>query len=425
MRGERKTLFLLLGLFLLILAQPARANIIDDIKAKILDRTQSIQQLDAEIKQFTTQLQTTQQKAQTLQGEIKTIDTTRTQLAGNIKDTEGKITATSQTISSLATQIGSQEAIIAKHKVSLGESLRAIHELDNSGLLEAVLSKEDLSGLLNETAALSELNANIDNNINQLRGLITDLGQKKSTQEQAKASLAAAKSKLADQKALADAAKKAKDDLLKITKNQESNYQKLLADRLAKKQAVEAEISQFESELKVVIDPNSLPASGSGILKWPLDKIIITQYFGLTSFATQNPQVYNGKGHNGVDFGTPVGTPVKAALSGTVTGSGNTDLTCVGASYGKWILIKHENGLSTLYAHLSLIKVTAGQTVTTGDIIGYSGNTGYSTGPHLHFTVFATPGVEITQLKSKVASCGVYTLPVASQSSYLNPLSYL
>ena len=81
-----------------------------------------------------------------------------------------------------------------------------------------------------------------------------------------------------------------------------------------------------------------------------------------------------------------------------IVGTGNTDEPRGCYSYGKWILIKHENGLSTLYAHLSLIKVNAGETVNTGDIIGYSGNTGYSTGPHLHLTVYATQGVKIVRL---------------------------
>ena len=82
---------------------------------------------------------------------------------------------------------------------------------------------------------------------------------------------------------------------------------------------------------------------------------------------------YNGQGHDGVDFGAAIGTPVYAALDGVVEGTGNTDLVCPGASFGKWIFIQHANGLSTMYAHLSLIKVSQGQTVRTGDIIGYTG----------------------------------------------------
>ena len=167
-----------------------------------------------------------------------------------------------------------------------------------------------------------------------------------------------------------------------------------------------------------------MPSTGSGVLAWPVDSVKITQFFGKTSFSTQNPQVYNGKGHNGIDLRASVGTPIKAALAGTVEGVGDTDTVCPRASYGKWVLIRHANGLSTLYAHLSLIRVGPGQSVSTREIVGYGGNTGYSTGPHLHFTVYATQGVKITALKSR-ACRGTYTIPVADLKAYLNPLSYL
>jgi murein DD-endopeptidase MepM/ murein hydrolase activator NlpD len=77
-----------------------------------------------------------------------------------------------------------------------------------------------------------------------------------------------------------------------------------------------------------------------------------------------------------------------------------------------------------VYAHLSLIKATAGQQVTTGDLIGYSGATGYVTGPHLHFGVFASQGVRVVNLKSKVCA-GTYTVPVADYKAYINPMLYL
>ncbi|MCG2695145.1 M23 family metallopeptidase [Candidatus Parcubacteria bacterium] len=185
------------------------------------------------------------------------------------------------------------------------------------------------------------------------------------------------------------------------------------------------EVSDLESQLKIEIDPNSFPAPESGVLSWPLDNIRITQFFGNTLFASQNAQVYNGNGHNGVDFGVSSGTKVKAVLGGVVKGTGNTDTIppkCY--SYGKWVLIEHNNGLSTLYAHLSLIKVEPGQFVNEGDIIGYSGNTGYSTGPHLHFGVYATAGVQIQQFTNSI-NCKDKFIPIASLNAYLNPMDYL
>ncbi len=90
-------------------------------------------------------------------------------------------------------------------------------------------------------------------------------------------------------------------------------------------------------------------------------------------------------GYNGIDFGAPIGTAVYAAASGVVTLVRGGDAWNGG--YGNYIVIKHQNGTQTLYAHLDSIGVNIGQTVDRGDVIGRSGNTGRSTGPHLHFEV--------------------------------------
>ncbi|MFG3347339.1 M23 family metallopeptidase [Streptomyces sp. NPDC048018] len=94
--------------------------------------------------------------------------------------------------------------------------------------------------------------------------------------------------------------------------------------------------------------------------------------------------------HSGQDFAVPVGTPVKAAATGTVVKAGpygGGD----GPAYGNAIVIKHANGKYSQYAHLSKIKVNIGQKVSAGQRIALSGNTGNSSGPHLHFEIRTTP----------------------------------
>jgi murein DD-endopeptidase MepM/ murein hydrolase activator NlpD len=247
---------------------------------------------------------------------------------------------------------------------------------------------------------------------------------KKTAKETEKKTLTGLKDQLAGQKQVTEEIKKEKNQLLTVTQNKESNYQKMLADSLQRKKAVEAEMADVEQQIKIAIDPSSLPKVGSGVLLWPLTKVIITQYFGNTSFASTHTILYGGKGHNGIDLGIPIGTTVMSAAEGRVIGTGDTDKTCPRASYGKWVLIEHPNGLSTLYGHLSVIRVEEGQTVYANQPIGFSGNTGYSTGPHLHFTVYASQGVKVSSLQSKACG-GVYRIPVASYNSYLNPLAYL
>lgn len=85
--------------------------------------------------------------------------------------------------------------------------------------------------------------------------------------------------------------------------------------------------------------------------------------------------------HNGIDIGVPVGTPIVSPLNGEVTSIYHNP------KGGNQLIITHDNGYQTGYAHLSSYNVYVGQKVTRGQKIAYSGNTGNSTGPHLHFTV--------------------------------------
>jgi murein DD-endopeptidase MepM/ murein hydrolase activator NlpD len=120
-----------------------------------------------------------------------------------------------------------------------------------------------------------------------------------------------------------------------------------------------------------------------------------------------------------------LGTPVKSPGNGTVIGVGDTDVACPKASYGKWVLIKLDGGLTTIMSHFELIKVAQGQPVQTGDLVGYSGNTGYTTGPHLHIGMFASDGVKVGTLASKSCAGRTFTMPLpTAKPPYLDPALY-
>jgi hypothetical protein len=106
----------------------------------------------------------------------------------------------------------------------------------------------------------------------------------------------------------------------------------------------------------------------------------ITQLFG------ENPQIYKKwgfPGHNGIDYGVPNGTQITSAAAGTIN-----QVSFENGGYGNYVKIAHKDGSKTFYtyyAHLASAAVAAGQKVKAGQLIGYSNNTGSSTGPHLHF----------------------------------------
>ncbi|MFC7818185.1 MULTISPECIES: M23 family metallopeptidase [unclassified Streptomyces] len=111
--------------------------------------------------------------------------------------------------------------------------------------------------------------------------------------------------------------------------------------------------------------------------------------YKLTASFAQNGGMWASK-HSGQDFAVPIGTNVVATHGGTVVKAGGNGAGD-GPAYGNAIVIKHGNGTYSQYAHLSKINVKAGQIVKTGQSIAKSGNTGNSSGPHLHFEIRTTP----------------------------------
>lgn len=120
-------------------------------------------------------------------------------------------------------------------------------------------------------------------------------------------------------------------------------------------------------------------ATGTGSYKWPLPGI---PYPKDNTYGDRfHPIFKEWRFHAGTDIGAPSGTPIVAADSGTVA------VATYGGGYGNYVVISHGGGVSTLYAHMSSMAVSAGSNVSKGDVIGYVGSTGWSTGPHLHFEV--------------------------------------
>ena len=133
--------------------------------------------------------------------------------------------------------------------------------------------------------------------------------------------------------------------------------------------------AEIQAEIQAASGVSTLPAgpmsapSAAGLV-WPLSGTV-TSGFGYRW----------GRMHEGIDVAVPEGTPVRAAKGGTVI------LASYYGGYGNYICVDHGSGLSTCYAHLSGYASSSGQRVSQGQVIGYSGNTGSSTGPHLHFEV--------------------------------------
>jgi murein DD-endopeptidase MepM/ murein hydrolase activator NlpD len=140
--------------------------------------------------------------------------------------------------------------------------------------------------------------------------------------------------------------------------------------------AMENQLASKEIEITNILHDYNYGTAPTGRLLWPTNGKISSKFGFRTSKATGRTRM-----HNGIDVYAPLGTPVIAADSGQIL-KAEYD-----GGYGYSILVYHGGGVATLYAHLSGFNVSVGQFVQRGQIIGYVGNTGYTTGYHLHFEV--------------------------------------
>lgn len=408
---------------------PVFANeTIDKLQEAISARGDRLSQIEAEIKEYEAALQEVGAEKNTLNKAISQLELERKKVLADINYTETKIDSTDLEIDKLSIEVESTIADINANENALEEILRNVYMEDSSSMIENLLTYESIADYWNSIETLESVHDSISTRVQNLFNLKEVLESKKGTETNRRDELVSLKDQYSDQHTILENNKAEKNELLEATKNEEDQYQSILSEKLAAKEQIIKELRDFEAQLQFILDPATIPAAGTAVFQWPLKSVIITQYFGGTEFARQNASVYAGRAyHPGIDLGTARGTPIYAPLSGVVRATGNTDAFPGCYSWGKWTLIDHPNGLSTLYAHQDLQNVTPGQAVKTGDIIGYTGNTGYSTGPHLHFTVYVTDGVSVRQFNEikTVTSCGSATTPVAATEAYLDPILYL
>ena len=273
----------------------------------------------------------------------------------------------------------------------LDERLITIYENGETSYLDVLLSSADITDFISKyymvetlTEADKELiegleadKKEIEETKNNLNESLKEVEDKKDEQEAIQKKLNKAKNQ--EEKKVEDLTAQS-EDLEEDIEAYEKKMKELDAKEKAQEEALKHKIEQAQKEHESNSSSGSSSSgssSSSGFIR-PVKSGSITAKMYYSS----------GKYHGAVDFGVSVGTPVYAAADGIVVTStwGGSD------SYGYYIKIKHYNALYTLYAHGSSLVVSVGQEVKQGQLIMYSGNTGNSTGPHLHFEVRVSPG---------------------------------
>lgn len=281
----------------------------------------------------------------------------------------------------------------------MDERLVTLYESGEVSYLDMLLSSTDLTEFISSyymietlTAADKELIQNLENDKKEIADTQEKVNSSLNEIETKKSELETVQQQLSDAK---DEEQTKVDKLTEQSHDLESDveeYEKKMKELDAKEKAQEAALQKkYEEAKKKAEQGNSSASSSNSGGSSSSGSAVSSKGFirpVKTGSITATMYYSSGKYHGAVDFGVSVGTPVYAAADGIVVTStwGGSD------SYGYYIKIKHYNGLYTLYAHGSSLVVSVGQEVKQGQLIMYSGNTGNSTGPHLHFEVRVSPG---------------------------------
>ncbi|QUO38997.1 peptidoglycan DD-metalloendopeptidase family protein [Dysosmobacter sp. Marseille-Q4140] len=314
-----------------------------------------------------------------------------------------QIANTSAQISNVEEQIQQYAALISQKEEELIQAqedeaaqydlfcdrVRAMEKRGEVSYWSVLFRADSFTDLLSRLDMINEIMAADQRVIDQLKDLQaqietakTELETNKAEEEAAKSELEARKSELNTQRSEANA-------LIQQLAANESETEAALDELEAEQDAIRAEIQRLNEQLiaQQAANGNSVQSNPGGYI-WPVDSRYITSTVG----GRASPGGIGSTNHKGTDIGR-VGytSPIYASKAGTVI------VSQYSSSYGNYVAISHGPGNTTLYAHMSSRKASVGQYVNQGDVIGITGSTGNSTGPHLHFEVTEN-GVRVNPL---------------------------
>ena len=349
-------------------------------------------EVEAKIAELAAAIRSQQGKQTEVQAEITASEERMREVSARLAEAiarlealEDQVRRTQQEYDRLVTRAGVLERQIAETRIEL----RATRTILRTRAVELyVRGSAEMQALLFDVDGMEELAVGMSyakEVIVETQSLVRALDALKATEEthqrELEAQREAAEEKLEYLDQQRDAADKEKSAVEALQSDVEAELadqrellgrvERLIADYESEKELAESELAALEREIRARA---SAEASESSRLWFPIDAPVSSP-FGLRI----HPILGTVRLHAGIDFQAGTGTPIGAAGSGTVILAGPW------GGYGNTVVIDHGGGLSTLYAHQSSIAVALGESVQAGDVIGYVGSTGYSTGPHLHF----------------------------------------
>ena len=283
--------------------------------------------------------------------------------------------------------------------------VRAMEEQGTISYWSVLFKADSFTDLLSRMDFINEIMEADQRVIDDLKAMQVRIEEAKTSLEGSRTEAQAARDELAAKKKELDAQRAEANKVIQQIAAAEDETEATLDEMEAEQAKIQKEIERLNRELQAQLaaEGKSNQSNPGGYI-WPVNSRYITSTMG----GRTSPGGIGSTNHQGTDIGR-VGytSPIYAAKAGTVIVSQRS------SSYGEYVVISHGSGNTTLYGHMSSRKVSVGQYVNQGDVIGITGSTGNSTGPHLHFEVVEN-GRRVNPLSHgadpKMGYLGGYTL---------------
>ena len=307
-----------------------------------------------------------------------------TSVEEEISELNSKVEELNVSIKENEKKLSQAEKDYSKQEELLNERLVSLYEAGDTTYLDVILASEDFTDLISNWFLVSELATYDTDMLEKISNTKQQIENTKNELESSKSELQTAKSSKEAKTVELKEAKAEKNKKVAELSSEEKEIQEELQELQEYNAKISSEIKAAEAKYAAQIaalkntssNGSTSNYTGSGTFIKPVNTGSITAGWRYSS----------GSLHAAVDYGVPVGTPVYASAAGVVIKTANLNY-----SYGTYVVLQHANGMQTWYAHGSSLVVSEGQTVSQGQLIMYSGNSGHSTGAHLHFEMRTSP----------------------------------
>ena len=370
-----------------------------------LDFTGALAVTQADINALQSDADELDAKRKELESQLDSLSDDKAQALKRKELLDQQISNTSAQIANVEAQIAEYEELITQTEAELADAeereeaqyelfcsrVRSMEEQGTVSYWSVLFKADSFTDLLSRLDFVNEIMDYDQRVIQDLQDLQQEITEKKESLEDSRSESEAAKAKLVSEKSTLDKQRADAVALVNEINANEAEYQSTLDAIDAEEEAIQARIVELSRQLAAQQAASGQTTSNAALggYIWPVSSRRITSPFGNRNTGIAGAST----NHKGVDIGgVYYSSEVHAAKSGTVI------VSQYSSSYGNYVVVSHGSGNTTLYAHMSSRSVSVGQWVDQGDVLGITGSTGISSGPHLHFEITEN-GVRVDPLQ--------------------------